>query len=221
MSDLSATAHGEFPTLHVLGHPLIQHKLSMMRDKQTSTHNFRDLLKEIALLMGYEITRDLPLTTKEIETPMKKMEAPVIKGKKVAIVPILRAGTGMAEGLLELMPSARVGNIGLYRDEKTKKPVEYLVKLPTAAGRRFIVVDPMLATGNSAAYAVDIVKRHGVKSANISFMSLVTAPEGMRVFARAHPDIQVYTASLDTNLNKNAYIVPGLGDAGDRLYGTK
>ena len=221
MSKSVESTSPEFPTLHVLDHPLIQHKLSLMRDKQTSTRDFRELLKEIALLMGYEITRDLPLMQKEIVTPLKKMEANVIRGKKVAIVPILRAGTGMAEGLLELMPSARVGNIGLYRDEKTKKPVEYLVKLPSAAGRRFIVVDPMLATGNSAAYAVDIVKRHGVKSENISFVSLVTAPEGMRVFAKAHPDIQVYTAALDTHLNKNAYIVPGLGDAGDRLYGTK
>jgi len=221
MPNSDETARNEFPTLHVLDHPLIQHKLSIMRDKNTSTRDFRELLKEIALLMGYEITRDLPLMTKEIETPLKKVDANVIKGKKVAIVPILRAGTGMAEGLLQLMPSARVGNIGLYRDEKTKKPVEYLVKLPSASGRRFIVVDPMLATGNSAAYAVDIVKRHGVKSGNITFMSLVTAPEGMRIFAKAHPDIQVYTASLDTHLNKNAYIVPGLGDAGDRLYGTK
>ncbi len=221
MPDTPETARSEFPTLNVLDHPLIQHKLSLMRDKDTSTRDFRELLKEIALLMGYEITRDLPLMSKEIVTPMKKMDANVIKGKKVAIVPILRAGTGMAEGLLELMPSARVGNIGLYRDEKTKKPVEYLVKLPSAAGRRFIVVDPMLATGNSAAYAVNIVKRHGVKSENISFMSLVTAPEGMRIFANAHPDIQVYTAALDSHLNKNAYIIPGLGDAGDRLYGTK
>ncbi len=221
MPNSAETTADEFPTLHVLDHPLIRHKLSLMRDKNTSTRDFRDLLKEIALLMGYEITRDLPLMKKEIETPLKKFEADVIRGKKVAIVPILRAGTGMADGLLELMPSARVGNIGLYRDEKTKKPVEYLVKLPSSAGRRFIVVDPMLATGNSAAYAVDIVKRHGVKGANITFMALVTAPEGMRVFAKAHPDIQVYTASLDSHLNKNAYIVPGLGDAGDRLYGTK
>jgi len=221
MPNSDETARSEFSTLHVLDHPLIQHKLSIMRDKNTSTRDFRELLKEIALLMGYEITRDLPLMMKEIETPLKKLEAKVIKGKKVAIVPILRAGTGMAEGLLQLMPSARVGNIGLYRDEKTKKPVEYLVKLPSAAGRRFIIVDPMLATGNSAAYAVDLVKKHGVKSDNISFMSLVTAPEGMRIFAKAHPDIQVYTASLDSHLNKNAYIVPGLGDAGDRLYGTK
>jgi len=215
------TTSDEFPTLHVLNHPLIQHKLSLMRDIKTSTKQFRSLLKEISLLMGYEITRNLPLTEKSIETPMQTTTANVIKGKKVAVVPILRAGTGMAEGLLELMPSARVGNIGLYRNEETKQPVEYLVKLPSAKGRRFIVADPMLATGNSAAYAIDIVKRHGVMAENIIFMALVVAPEGMRVFAKAHPDIPVYSASLDEGINENAYIMPGLGDAGDRLYGTK
>ena len=217
----NVTTSDEFPTLQVLNHPLIQHKLSLMRDVKTSTKQFRSLLTEISLLMGYEITRNLPLTEKSIETPMQTTVANVIKGKKVAVVPILRAGTGMAEGLLELMPSARVGNIGLYRNEETKQPVEYLVKLPSAKGRRFIVVDPMLATGNSAAYAIDIVKRHGVPSENIIFMALVVAPEGMAVFEKAHPDIPVYAASLDEGINENAYIMPGLGDAGDRLYGTK
>lgn len=211
----------DFPNLFVTDHPLIQHKLSHMRDKRRSTMGFRQLLREIALLMGYEITRDLPLTTERIETPLVEMDAPVIEGKKVAVVPILRAGLVMAEGLLELMPGAREGHIGLYRDHETKQPVEYLVKLPAAQGRTFILVDPMLATGNSAVHAVDVLNRHGVSDDQIRFMALVSAPEGVRVFHAAHPDVKVYTAALDSHLTDDAYIVPGLGDAGDRLFGTK
>lgn len=213
--------HPEFPNLFILTHPLIQHKLSIMRDKETSTIKFRILLNEIAQLMGYELTRELPMTFKQIETPIAAMDAPVIAGKKVAVVPILRAGLGMAEGLLKLVPAARVGHIGLYRDPKTKMPVEYLVKLPEADGRLFILVDPMLATGNSAAYAVDILNRHGVDNSRIRFMALVAAPEGIKVFQSRHPDVPIYAAALDSCLDERAYIVPGLGDAGDRLYGTK
>ncbi|MBP7335019.1 uracil phosphoribosyltransferase [Niveispirillum sp.] len=211
----------DFPNLFVLDHPLIQHKLSCMRDKNRSTMGFRQLLREIALLMGYELTRDLPLTVERIETPLCPMDAPVIEGKKLAVVPILRAGLVMAEGLLELVPAAREGHIGLYRDHDTKRPVEYLVKLPDAAGRVFILVDPMLATGHSAIHAVDVLNRHGVDDSQIRFMALVSAPEGVRTFHAAHPDVPVYTAALDSHLNENAYIVPGLGDAGDRLFGTK
>ena len=211
----------EFPNLHVLKHPLIQHKLTLMHDASTSTRTFRELLKEIALLMGYEVTRDLPLTYEEIETPLCKMKAPVIAGKKLAVVPILRAGIGMADGLLQLVPSARVGHIGLYRDPKTLKPVEYLVKLPPVDDRLFILVDPMLATGNSAAAAVDTLMKNGVSENKIVFLALVAAPEGVRVFSSLHPDVPVYVASLDERLNEHGYILPGLGDAGDRLFGTK
>ncbi len=211
----------EFPSLHVLQHPLIQHKLTLMRDVTTSTRTFRELLKEIALLMGYEVTRTLPLTYEEIETPLCKMKAPVIAGKKLVVVPILRAGIGMADGLLQLVPSARVGHIGLYRDPETYKPVEYLVKLPPVDDRLFILVDPMLATGNSAIAAVEALKKRGVSEDKIVFMALVAAPEGVRVFTGAHPDVPVYVATLDECLNDHAYIVPGLGDAGDRLFGTK
>lgn len=213
--------HADFPNLFVLDHPLIQHKLSHMRDRDRSTMQFRQLLREIALLMGYEITRDLPLTTERIETPLAPMDAPVIEGRKLAIVPILRAGLVMAEGLLELVPGAREGHIGLYRDHETKQPVEYLVKLPDAEGRRFILVDPMLATGHSAVHAVDVLNRHGVLDAQIRFMALVSAPEGVAEFHRVHPSVPVFTAALDSHLDENAYIVPGLGDAGDRLFGTR
>jgi uracil phosphoribosyltransferase len=215
------TASTQFPSLHVLAHPLIRHKLTLMRDKRTPTIMFRQLLREIALLMGYEITRDLPVTTERIETPLTTMEAPLIAGKKVAVVSILRAGLGMADGLQDLIPSARMGHIGLYRDPQTKRPVEYFVKLPEPEGRLFILCDPMLATGYSAVAAVDILNRRGVADANIRLMALVAAPEGMRVFTEAHPDIPVYAAALDDHLNDHAYIVPGLGDAGDRLFGTK
>ena len=210
-----------FPNLHVLDHPLIQHKLTLARQEGISTNQFRRLLREIALLMGYEVTRDLPLEYKTIQTPITEMQAPQIHGKKVVIVSILRAGLGMASGLQELMPSAREGHIGLYRDHETKRPVEYMVKLPEPQGRLFILVDPMLATGHSAAYAVDVLNRHGVPDSHIRFLALVAAPEGVKVFQEAHPEVPVYTAALDDHLNDDAYIVPGLGDAGDRLFGTK
>jgi len=221
MSSTGSDPASEFPTLTVLGHPLIQHKLSHMRDITTSTRTFRALLKEIALLMGYEVTRDLSMATEEVETPLETFAAPVLMGRKVCVVPILRAGTGMADGLLELMPSARVGSIGVYRDEETLRPVEYLVKLPNLEGRRVIVVDPMLATGHSGAYAVQILRDRGVAEKDITFLALVAAPEGVRVFAEQHPNVRIYTASLDRQLNDVGYILPGLGDAGDRLYGTK
>lgn len=213
--------HPEFPNLFILDHPLIQHKLTHMRARERSTGGFRTLLREISLLMGYEITRDLPMTSERVETPLAAMDAPVIAGKKLAIVPVLRAGLGMAQGLHELVPHAREGHIGLYRDHDTKQPVEYLVKLPEPEGRLFIVVDPMLATGNSAVHAVDVLNRHGVADENIRFMALVAAPEGARVFHAAHPKVKVFTAALDSHLDGNAYIVPGLGDAGDRMFGTK
>jgi uracil phosphoribosyltransferase len=211
----------EFPTLHVLDHPLIQHKLTHMRKIETSTRTFRMLLREIALLMGYEVTRSLPMTTEPITTPIEPMDAPVIMGKKLVVVPILRAGQGMADGLLELVPSARVGHIGLYRDEETHQPVEYLVKLPDPVDRIFVLVDPMLATGHSGSHAATVLKRHGVPGDHIRFMALVAAPEGVRVFQTDHSDIPIYVASLDRQLNEQAYIMPGLGDAGDRLFGTK
>jgi uracil phosphoribosyltransferase len=210
-----------FPNLFILDHPLIQHKLSHMREKSTSTRTFRGLLRELTLLMGYEITRDLPMTTKAIETPLQAMDAPVIAGRKLAIVPVLRAGIGMSDGLLDLVPSARVGHIGVYRDPETLQPVEYLVRLPDLHERTFILCDPMLATGNSAVHAVNVMKARGVQDEQIVFLSLVAAPEGVTVFQQAHPQVKVYTAALDSHLNEHAYIVPGLGDAGDRLFGTK
>ena len=214
-------ARARFPNLHILDHPLIQHKLSLMRDRNTPTNHFRQLMREVALLMGYEVTRGFPLTTRRIETPLTDMEGKILGGRKPVIVPILRAGTGMAEGLLELMPSARVGSIGLYRDEETKQPVEYLVKLPDPADRMFILTDPMLATGHSAAYAVNVLIERGAAPERIIMLALVIAPEGMEAFQQRHPGVPVYGASLDSHLNDQAFIVPGLGDAGDRLYGTK
>lgn len=210
-----------FPNLFILNHPLIQHKLSHMRERDTSTRTFRELLKEITLLMGYEITRDLPLTTRSIETPLVTIDAPVIAGKKLAIVPILRAGIGMSDGLLELVPSARVGHIGVFRDPVTHLPVEYMVRLPDTADRIFILCDPMVATGNSAVHAVDVLKKRGVGDEQIIFLALVAAPEGVQVFQNAHPGVKLYVASLDSHLNDHDYIVPGLGDAGDRIFGTK
>lgn len=210
-----------FPNLFILDHPLIQHKLSHMRDRETSTRTFRQLLRELTLLMGYELTRDLPLATRRIETPMEAMDAPVIAGKKLAVVPVLRAGIGMSDGLLELIPSARVGHIGVYRDHETHQPVEYLVRLPDLEERTFIVCDPMLATGNSAVHAVDVLRKRGVPQQRILFLALVAAPEGVAVFQAAHPDVNLYVAALDTRLDDNAYILPGLGDAGDRLFGTR
>jgi uracil phosphoribosyltransferase len=209
-----------FPNVFILDHPLIQHKLTHMRDKATSTRTFRELLREITLLMGYEVTRHLPLTTRPIETPLVAFDAPVIAGKKMVVVPVLRAGIGMADGLLELVPSARVGHIGVYRGDDLL-PVEYLVKLPDEEGRTFILCDPMLATGNSAVHAADVLKRRGVPASSIIFLALVGCPEGAARWTEAHPDVQCYVAALDSHLNEQAYIVPGLGDAGDRLFGTK
>lgn len=209
-----------FPNLFILDHPLIQHKLTHMRDKTTSTRTFRELLREITQLMGYEVTRHLPLTTKPIDTPLAHIDAPVIAGKKLAVVPILRAGSGMADGLLDLIPSARVGHIGVYRGSDLK-PVEYLVKLPDTDGRTFILCDPMLATGNSAVHAADLLKQRGVRGEQIIFLALVGCPEGAARWTAAHPDVPCYVAALDSRLDAHAYIVPGLGDAGDRLFGTK
>lgn len=205
--------------IHVIDHPLIQHKLTIMRKKETSSGEFRRLLQEITLLMGYELTRDLPLEDVAIETPLEKATGKQVAGKKLGIVPILRAGFGMVEGLTELMPSARIGVIGLYRDPVTAKPIEYYCKLPDVENRDFILVDPMLATGGSAVAAIDMMKEKGVK--NIKFMCLVAAPEGVEVVNQAHPDVPIYTASLDRQLNEKKYILPGLGDAGDRIFGTK
>ena len=213
------STHKDFPNLHILDHPLIQHKLSHMRKVSTSTKTFRQLLKEIALLMGYEITRELPVSYEDIETPICPMKAPVIQGRKLAVVPILRAGSGMADGLIELMPSARIGHIGLYRDPETHMPVEYLVKLPEVEGRTFILVDPMLATGNSSIAAINKLKEAGAK--DIRFLCLLAAPEGVAAMQAAHPDVEIVTAALDEKLNEVGYIVPGLGDAGDRMFGTK
>ena len=209
-----------FPSLYIVDHPLIQHKLSHMRDRDTSSRTFRDLLREITLLMGYEVTRDTPLTTRRITTPLTELDAPVIAGRKLAIVPVLRAGLGMGDALLELIPSARVGHIGVYRDAN-HRPVEYYVRLPDLEGRSFIVCDPMIGTGHSAAHAVGVLKGRGVAAASIRFLALVASPEGVAVFTQTHPDVPLYVAALDDHLNDHAYIVPGLGDAGDRLFGTK
>ncbi len=206
--------------LHVVDHPLITHKLSIMRNRKTGSKDFRELLDEIAMLMGYEITRDLPLEDVTIETPITKMTAKMISGKKLAIVPILRAGLGMVDGLLRLVPVAKVGHIGLYRDPETHLPVEYYCKLPYDIEDRItILVDPMLATGGSASDALTLLKNKGVK--NIRMMCLVAAPEGVAKLQEDHPDVDIYTAGLDERLNEHAYIVPGLGDAGDRIFGTK
>lgn len=204
----------------IINHPLIQHKISMLRDKNTGTNEFRTLIEEIATLMGYEALRDLPLEEIEVETPIEKCHTPVISGKKLAIVPILRAGLGMVNGILALVPTAKVGHIGLYRDEETHEPHEYYCKLPSPIDQRTIVVtDPMLATGGSAVAAVDFIKQHGGK--NIKFMCIIAAPEGLKRLHEAHPDVQVYVGHVDRELNENAYICPGLGDAGDRIFGTK
>ena len=204
----------------VISHPLIQHKLSILRREDTSTKDFRELVNEIAMLMGYEVSRDLPLEEVEIQTPIIKTVQKQLSGKKLAIVPILRAGIGMVDGFLSLVPAAKVGHIGMYRDEETLEPVEYLVKLPEDIDQRQIfVMDPMLATGGSAILAVDSLKKRG--AANIKFVCLVAAPEGVKKLHDAHPDIDIYTASLDERHNENGYIGPGLGDAGDRLFGTK
>ncbi|HFH6941717.1 TPA: uracil phosphoribosyltransferase [Streptococcus agalactiae] len=204
----------------VISHPLIQHKLSILRRTTTSTKDFRELVDEIAMLMGYEVSRDLPLEDVEIQTPVATTVQKQLAGKKLAIVPILRAGIGMVDGFLSLVPAAKVGHIGMYRDEETFQPVEYLVKLPDDIDQRQIfVVDPMLATGGSAILAVDSLKKRG--AASIKFVCLVAAPEGVAALQEAHPDVDIYTAALDEKLNEHGYIVPGLGDAGDRLFGTK
>ncbi|HEO7616273.1 TPA: uracil phosphoribosyltransferase [Streptococcus agalactiae] len=204
----------------VISHPLIQHKLSILRRTTTSTKDFRELVDEVAMLMGYEVSRDLPLEDVEIQTPVATTVQKQLAGKKLAIVPILRAGIGMVDGFLSLVPAAKVGHIGMYRDEETFQPVEYLVKLPEDIDQRQIfVVDPMLATGGSAILAVDSLKKRG--AASIKFVCLVAAPEGVAALQEAHPDVDIYTAALDEKLNEHGYIVPGLGDAGDRLFGTK
>ncbi len=206
-------------TLHIVDHPLITHKLSIMRNKKTGSKDFRELLNEIAMLMGYEITRDLPLEDVIIETPITKTKAAMVAGKKLAVVPILRAGVGMVDGILSLVPVAKVGHIGLYRDPATHEPVEYYCKLPSDIQDRIVIlVDPMLATGGSASDALDILKKRGCK--NIKFMCLVAAPEGVKKVQENHPDVDIFTAALDECLNEKAYIVPGLGDAGDRIFGT-
>ncbi len=206
--------------LTVVSHPLVQHKLTLMREKDTSTASFRKLLREISLLLAYEVTRELPMTTKRIETPLEEMDAPVIEGKKLALVSILRAGIGLLDGILELIPAARVGFVGLYRDPETLQPVQYYCKLPDHMEDRIaIVVDPMLATGNSSAAAVSLLKAAGARQ--IRFLCLLAAPEGVARMKEAHPDVPIVTAALDSHLNDHGYIVPGLGDAGDRMFGTK
>ena len=206
--------------LTIVSHPLVQHKLTLMREKKTSTAVFRQLLREISQLLAYEVTRGLPMTTKSIETPMEQMDAPVLDGKKLALISILRAGNGLLDGVLELVPSARVGFVGLYRDEKTLQPVQYYFKVPEAMQDRLVIaVDPMLATGNSSVAAVDLLKQSG--ATNIRFLCLLASPEGVARMADAHPDVPIITAALDSHLNEKGYIVPGLGDAGDRMFGTK
>jgi uracil phosphoribosyltransferase len=206
--------------LKEIKHPLVQHKLSLMRKKGTSTRNFRVLAREVGLLLAYEVTQDLPLEYEEIETPLQKMQAPFLEGKKLCLVPILRAGIGLLDGFLELIPSARVGHIGLYRDPVTLAAVEYYLKLPEMINQRLVIaLDPMLATGHSSAAAVSRLKENG--ASNIRFVSLLAAPEGIEYFHSEHPDVPIYTAAVDEKLNDHAYILPGLGDAGDRIFGTK
>jgi uracil phosphoribosyltransferase len=206
--------------LKEIKHPLVQHKLSLMRKKGTSSRSFRDLAREVGLLLAYEVTQDLPLQYEEIETPLQKMQTPFLEGKKLCLVPILRAGIGLLDGFLELIPSARVGHIGLYRDPVTLAAVEYYLKLPEMINQRLVIaLDPMLATGHSSAAAVSRLKENG--ASNIRFVSLLAAPEGIEYFHSEHPDVPIYTAAVDEKLNDHAYILPGLGDAGDRIFGTK
>ncbi|HJF30424.1 MAG TPA: uracil phosphoribosyltransferase [Sporosarcina psychrophila] len=208
------------PKIHVFDHPLIQHKLTYIRDINTGTKEFRELVDEVATLMAYEITRELPLHEVEIQTPVCKANSNVLAGKKLGIVPILRAGIGMVDGILKLIPAAKVGHVGLYRDPETLQPIEYYVKLPSDVSvRDFILVDPMLATGGSAIAAVDSLKSRGAK--HIKFMCLIAAPEGVKAMTEAHPDVDIYIAAMDEKLDEKGYIIPGLGDAGDRLFGTK
>ena len=206
--------------VHIMDHPLVAHKLSILRDKNTSTKDFREIVSEIGMLMTYEATRSLPLTTREIETPICKATVPTLDGKKFAVVPILRAGLGLVDGVLRIVPSARVGHIGLYRDPETHEPVEYYCKLPADSEEREVfVVDPMLATGGSATAAIQMLKDKGVK--HIHFMCIIAAPEGVKKMQECHPDVDMYIGALDEQLNSHGYIVPGLGDAGDRIFGTK
>jgi len=206
--------------LTVVRHPLVQHKLTIMRDKETSTNSFRRLLREISQLLAYEITREMEMTTRRIETPICEMDAPTIDGKKLALISILRAGNGLLDGVLELIPAARVGFVGLYRDPETLQPVQYYYKVPTDLQDRLVIaLDPMLATGNSSVAAIDLLKQSGAK--NIRFMCLLAAPEGIARMQEAHPDVPIVTAAVDERLNEHGYIVPGLGDAGDRMFGTK
>ena len=206
--------------IYLFEHPLIQHKLSILRDKNTPVKDFRELVREISMLMAYEVMRDLPLEEVEIETPICKTKVNRLKGEDIGIVPVLRAGLGMVDGMLELVPNAKVGHVGLYRDPETKLPVEYYCKLPIDLDkRRMIIVDPMLATGGSSNAAIDLLKKKGAKS--IALMNLIAAPEGVKAVQDEHPDVDIYIAALDEKLNENAYIVPGLGDAGDRIFGTK
>ena len=207
---------------HVLDHPLIQHKLTMIRQKDCGTKVFREVVNEISMLMAYEVSRDLPLEDVEIETPLVKTTLKTLAGKKVAIIPILRAGLGMVDGILELIPAAKIGHVGMYRDHDTLQPVEYFVKVPSdISERQLFVVDPMLATGGSAVAAIDALLKRGAQPNSIKFCCLVAAPEGVKVLQDAHPEIDIYAAALDERLNENGYILPGLGDAGDRLFGTK
>jgi len=206
--------------LTIVKHPLVQHKLTIMREKDTSTNSFRRLLREISQLLAYEITREMEMTTKRIETPLCEMDAPVIDGKKLALISILRAGNGLLDGVLELIPAARVGFVGLYRDPETLQPVQYYYKVPSSLEDRLVIaLDPMLATGNSSVAAIDLLKKSG--ATNIRFMCLLAAPEGVARMKEAHPDVPIVTAALDSHLNDHGYIVPGLGDAGDRMFGTK
>lgn len=216
-------AHPRFPGLFVVDHPLVQHKLSEMREKDRPMTDFRSRMREIALLLAYEVTRDLPLATRRLETPIQPMDAPTLDGPMPAIVPILRAGMVMADSMAEqLLPGSPIGHIGLYRDPATHRPVEYMVKLPEdEPGRIFIIVDPMLATGHSLAHAIEVIERHGIAPSRIRVMALVAAPEGVQVLQDKHPEVKVFTAALDDRLNDHAYITPGLGDAGDRLFGTR
>lgn len=219
MTDSPTQSHPS-PKVTVVTHPLVQHKLTLMREADTSTASFRTLLREISLLLAYEVTRDLPMTTKRIETPLTAMDAPIIEGKKLALVSILRAGNGLLEGILDLIPAARVGFVGLYRDPETLEPVQYYFKVPAGLDERLtIVVDPMLATGNSSAAAVDLLKAAGAR--DVRFLCLLAAPEGIARMRAAHPDVPIVTAAIDSHLNDHGYIVPGLGDAGDRMFGTK
>mgnify|MGYP001117144542 CR=1 FL=1 len=215
---MSTKAFGEH--VHVMDHPLVAHKLTIMRDKSTSVKDFRELVSEIGMLITYEATRDLPLTTKTVETPICTAEEPTLAGKKIAVVPILRAGLGLVDGVLRMVPSARVGHIGMFRDEETLEPHVYFCKMPKdVAERDILIVDPMLATGGSAAAAIDEMKKRGCK--HIKLMCIIGAPEGVAVMQKEHPDVDIYVAALDDHLNEHGYIVPGLGDAGDRIFGTK